>query len=187
MSEDTILFGRLPHERLTKTDAIARMSCAELRAYLAVAVHVRQAWSSYPSIEVVAGLMKKSKRTAQRALRKLAANGHITIVCGGGRHRANTYTLNTNPDTQSVTVSSDGEAGKGDIRSTKTLTPGGRNPDIHERNPDTQSVTPIEEEMKRGKRGSPPAGVSSPSRKTETAGERMVRLANEAEKMETVQ
>jgi len=67
----------------------------ELLVLLAMADFANDKGECWPSVATIARKARMDERSARRILRKLEANGWLTISIGGGRHGCSRYSINT--------------------------------------------------------------------------------------------
>ena len=69
----------------------------ELLVLLALADFANEDGVCWPSMASIATKARLTERGAQKIVRRLEANGRLSIDTGGGRHGCNTYRINTDP------------------------------------------------------------------------------------------
>ena len=90
-------FARVPYGAIRDE----RISFATLRVLVAFAERADSSGSSYPSVRTIAEDSGCTRRTVQRAIRRLEKAGYLSTIPGGmvrGRRRATRYTLVFRPD-----------------------------------------------------------------------------------------
>ena len=99
-SSDGVQYGKVPTQVIIRGH-IAGLDRSALSVYLVLAACVNgKSWSSCVPVSVVAGALGCHKRTVERACRRLEGRGLVEVVnMSGGRGRANTYRLATDPST----------------------------------------------------------------------------------------
>ncbi len=91
-------FGKHP-TKVTTTPGLLRWLMGKPRAmaiYDYIVVKGKN-WTSEASVGEIANLLKIDPRTVQRNIRELEGVGLIRVVVGGGRHRMNSYEIETDP------------------------------------------------------------------------------------------
>jgi hypothetical protein len=93
MSAKETQYGRVPYQPIA-AGTLAQLSGTETKVYLAILAHVNGAsWTTYITPTRIAALTGLHKRTVQKADNSLCERGLISMREGGGRGRANAYTV----------------------------------------------------------------------------------------------
>jgi DNA-binding transcriptional MocR family regulator len=152
---DSVRFGRVPAE-VIEAGALAKMTGAEAKVYLAICSHANHAWKAWPGcdrIEVETGL---SRSTVKAAVKALDEQGAITVEHGGGRGHSNRYTINS-PLGRTLLTAKGSNSGVQRVRFCPTKGPLGRTPTDKNRDRTERPSASRSQDQKR----KPPAAVAA--------------------------